>query len=43
MNKQKFSVSHSKDAVFKDGLRNFLEYRDLGISNATNDQYHAHI
>ena len=43
MTKQKFSVSRFKDAIFKDGLRNFLEYRDLGISDATNGQYHAHI
>ena len=43
MNKQKFNVSHSKNATYKDGLRDFLEYRDLGISNATNGQYHAHI
>ena len=43
MNKQKFNVNHFKNAVFKDGLRNFLEYRDLGISNATDGQYHAHI
>ena len=43
MNKQKFNVSHSKNATYKDGLRDFLEYRDLGISNATNGEYHAHI
>lgn len=43
MNQQKFNVNHSKGAVFKDGLRSFMEYRDLGISDATNGQYHAHI
>ena len=29
--KQKFSVSYAKDGVYKNGLRDFLEYRDLGI------------
>lgn len=34
--KLKFSASHAKDAVFKDGgLRSCFEYRDLGISDAT--------
>ena len=41
--KQKFSVSIADKAVYKDGLRNFLEYRDLGIKEATNGDYHAHI
>jgi len=42
-NKQKFSVNHASKAEFKDGLRDFFEYRDLGISNASNGDYHAHI
>ena len=41
--KQKFSASHAKDAVYKTGLRSFLEYRDLGIAEATHGKYHAHI
>ena len=45
MNKniQKFNVSHAKDAEYKDGLREFFEYRDLGINDASNGDYHAHI
>ena len=42
-NTQKFNVSHAKDAEYKDGLREFFEYRDLGINNASNGDYHAHI
>jgi uncharacterized protein YjlB len=41
--KQKFSVSYARDAVYSDGLRDFLEYRDLGIANATNGQFRAHV
>ena len=41
--KQTFSVSYAKDAVFTDGLRNFLEYRDLGIARATNGRFRAHV
>jgi mannose-6-phosphate isomerase-like protein (cupin superfamily) len=40
---QKFSASFAKDAVFKPGLRDFLEYRDLGINTATNGQFRAHV
>lgn len=40
---QKFSVSYAKDAVFKTGLREFLEYRDLGIADATHGQFRAHV
>jgi mannose-6-phosphate isomerase-like protein (cupin superfamily) len=40
---QKFSVSYAKEAVYKDGLREFLEYRDLGIENATHGQFRAHV
>jgi hypothetical protein len=29
--KQKFSASYAKDAVYRTGLREFMEYRDLGI------------
>lgn len=41
--KQKFSVSYAKDAEYKPGLRSFMEYRDLGIADATNGQYRAHV
>jgi uncharacterized protein YjlB len=40
---QKFSVSYAKDAVYKNGLRDFLEYRELGIENATHGQFRAHV
>jgi mannose-6-phosphate isomerase-like protein (cupin superfamily) len=40
---QKFSVSYANDAVFAEGLRDFLEYRDLGIETATNGQFRAHV
>ena len=41
--KQKFSVSYAKDGAYKNGLRDFLEYRDLGIDNATHGQFRAHV
>jgi mannose-6-phosphate isomerase-like protein (cupin superfamily) len=41
--KQKFSVSYAKDARYKDGLRDFMEYRDLGIDDATHGQFRAHV
>ena len=41
--KQKFSASYAKDGVYKNGLRDFLEYRDLGIENATHGQFRAHV
>jgi mannose-6-phosphate isomerase-like protein (cupin superfamily) len=40
---QLFSASFAKDAVYKPGLRGFLEYRDLGIDNATHGQFRAHV
>ena len=42
-NRQKFNVSVAKESPYKNGLRDFLEYRDLGIKSATNGEYHAHI
>ena len=40
----KFSVSHAKSSTFKaDGLRGFFEYRDLGIMEATQGRYIAHV
>ena len=41
--KYKFNVSFEDKAVYKDGLRDFLEYRDLGIKDASNGEYKAHI
>ena len=41
--KQLFNVSLAKDAVYKTGLRSFMEYRDLGIEQATHGQVRAHV
>ena len=41
--KQLFSVSRAEDAVYKTGLRSFMEYRDLGIEKATHGQFRAHV
>ena len=41
--KQLFSASLAKDAVYKTGLRSFMEYRDLGIEKATHGQFRAHV
>ena len=40
--KQLFSVSRAEDAVYKTGLRSFMEYRDLGIEKATHGKFRAH-
>ncbi len=40
---QKFSASFAKDAKYQDGLRDFLEYRDLGIADASGGQFRAHV
>ena len=40
---QQFSFSLAKDAVYKTGLRSFMEYRDLGIDAATQGQFRAHV
>ena len=40
---QLFSASLAKDAVYKTGLRSFMEYRDLGIDHATHGQFRAHV
>ncbi|MZR29161.1 cupin domain-containing protein [Sneathiella litorea] len=39
----KLSVSHVDDAEFTSGLRGFFEYRDLGISDATDGRFGAHV
>jgi len=41
--KQLFSANLAKDAVYKTGLRGFMEYRDLGIETATHGQFRAHV
>jgi uncharacterized protein YjlB len=40
---QRFSASLAKDAVYRAGLRSFLEYRDLGIEGATHGKFRAHV
>ena len=40
---QEFSASLAKDAVYKTGLRGFMEYRDLGVETATHGQFRAHV
>ena len=39
----KFFVNKSSEKIFKQGLRSFLEYSDLGIDVATNGDYGANI
>lgn len=41
--KQLFNANFAKDAVYKQGLRSFMEYRDLGIEKATHGQFRAHV
>ena len=41
--KQLFSVSRAEDAVYQQGLRSFMEYRDLGIADATHGKMRAHV
>jgi len=45
MNKEKqlFSASIATDAVWKTGLRSFMEYRDLGVEKATHGDFRAHV
>lgn len=39
----KFSHNEAADAVFTEGMRKIFEYRDLGVKDATNGDYVAHI
>ena len=40
----RFSVNHLDPKDFKDdGLRPFFQYRDLGIGEATDGKFHAHV
>src|SRR5215469_6172906 len=42
--RQRFTVSHARDAEFKaDGLRSYARYRDLGIAAASNGLCQAHV
>jgi mannose-6-phosphate isomerase-like protein (cupin superfamily) len=41
--KQKFAVSHHREADFAEGLRNYAKYRDLGIAAATGGMVQAHV
>ena len=41
--KQQFSASLAKDAVYRPGLRSFMEYRDLGIEQAAHGRFRAHV
>ena len=41
--KQLFTANLAKDAVYKQGLRSFMEYRDLGIETATHGKFRAHV
>ncbi len=38
-----FSVSHVRDSKFESGLREFFDYRDLGIKDATDGRVVAHV
>lgn len=40
---QLFSASLARDAVYRPGLRGFMEYRDLGIEHATHGRFRAHV
>ena len=41
---QAFTISHADDGKFEaQGLRAFFEYRDLGIGEATQGKFHAHV
>ena len=38
-----FCTSYVKDAKYGEGLRDFFEYRDLGVAGATGGQFRAHV
>ncbi len=38
-----FSANYAKDAPWAQGLRDFFEYRDLGIADASSGQFKAHV
>jgi quercetin dioxygenase-like cupin family protein len=41
--KQKFTVSHYREADFDPGLRTYSAYRDLGLAPATGGMVQAHV
>jgi mannose-6-phosphate isomerase-like protein (cupin superfamily) len=41
--KQKFAVSHHREADFAAGLRSYAKYRDLGIAAASGGMVQAHV
>lgn len=41
--KQTFHVSHPRQEDFKEGLRRYAKYRDLGMAKATNGMVQAHV
>ncbi len=41
--KGKFHVSHAAGAAFEGGLRGYFEYRDLGMTKATDGKVRAHV
>jgi len=41
--KQKFTVSHHREADFRQGLRSYAKYRDLGIAGAAGGMAQAHV
>ena len=36
-------ITHRKNAVFDSGLRDFFEYRDLGVAQATGGAFSVHV
>ena len=41
--KHKFTVSHHREEDFKQGLRAYAKYRDLGVAPATGGMAQAHV
>ena len=42
-NDQAFCANYGDEAVWKEGLRGFAAYRDLGVEEATGGQFRAHV
>lgn len=41
--KGKFHVTHEHDSEFETGLRDYFDYRDLGMAEATGGKLRAHV
>ena len=41
--KGKFHVTHERDSQFETGLRDYFDYRDLGMVEATGGKLRAHV